>query len=310
MISKRNVWVLGGTGFIGQALVTQLRSDPTNRLHLLVHKIVPHRMLEDLNIFTGSISSFDPQWFIKYPPDVIFHLARPAGSYFITRNMAARKAAKANERLIKIIRNLSPNPMVVYVSGSLMYGSQEPGSFAFENTALNPCSYAKHYIAGEKPWINAQKEGLLDVRFARPSWILGPASWFREFYWNYYSQTGKIPCFGDGVQMMSLVHLDDCARMINQLSLAGNRGQNLNIFSGDPIRQSVFSNAIAGKLNTCTQQISKLELQRRFGTTVASALLSSIPLSTSFPDQHKQSGILYPNPDEMIDDALRLLKNE
>lgn len=267
-------------------------------------------MLEDLNIFSGSISDFDPQWFNKYPPDVIFHLARPAGSFYIIRTLAARKAAKANERLINIIDNLPHKPVVIYVSGSLMYGPQEPDNLAFENTAINPTSYAKHYIVGEMPWINTQKEGSLDIRFARPAWILGPASWFREFYWNYYKQTGKIPCFGEGTQLMSLVQLEDCSRMINQLSLTGSKSQNLNIFSGDPITQSGFSNAIARKLNTSIHQISKVELQRRFGPTVASALLSSIPLATLYPDHHKQSGILYPDADAMIDKALNLLKDK
>jgi nucleoside-diphosphate-sugar epimerase len=310
MAASLNIWIFGGTGFIGQALVAHLRKNPANRLHLLVHKHVPYRMLEDLNIFSGSLSAFNPEWFNVYPPDVIFHLARPAGSFAITRKLAAHSARKANQRLVGVIKNLPNPPPIVYVSGSLMYGPQAVGESAYEHTVLKPVSFAKYYIHGEQPWIEAQQDGALDVRFARPAWILGASSWFKEFYWKHYQQTGKIPCFGKGSQMMSLIHLEDCARMIDQLSRTGSSGKNLNIFAGKPITQFAFSSIVAKQLNTGLQMVTSGEINRKYGKTVASALQASIPLETHYPEIHEQSEIKFPDAEGIIEQTLSLLKNE
>jgi nucleoside-diphosphate-sugar epimerase len=307
MAATLNLWIFGGTGFIGQALVAHLRNNPANRLHLLVHRHIPYRKLEDLNIFSGSLSTFDPEWFSIYPPDVIFHLARPAGSFAIARKLAAHKARKANQQMVEIIQKLPNPPPIIYVSGSLMYGPQAVGESAYENALMKPVSFAKYYIQGEQPWIAAQEEGVLDVRFARPAWILGASSWFKEFYWKHYKQTGKVPCYGDGSQLMSLIHLEDCARMVDQLYRSGNRGQNLNIFTGEPIAQYDFSSIVAKKLNTGVEMVTSRELNRKYRKTVASALLASIPLATQYPEIHGQSKIQLPDTGEIIEQTLNLL---
>jgi nucleoside-diphosphate-sugar epimerase len=310
MSSYRNVWVLGGTGFIGQALTSFLKSSPHNKIHMLVHKRIPYRKLEEINTFTGSLAGFDLNWFSRYPPDVIFHLARPAGSFSITRKIAAIKARKANQRIIDYLCKLPQPPVVIYVSGSLMYGSPNNNAPAFESTALNPVSFARHYITGEKPWIDAQAEEKLDVRFARPAWVIGDSSWFKEHYWKYYKLTGKIPCFGDGTQLMSVIHLEDCARMIDCLSISGSKRQNLNIFYGEPITQLEFCSIIAKKTETDIKMISSAEMRSRYGRTATAALLSSIPLATDYTEMHKKSGFVYQDTESMIDHTLSLLKHK
>src|ERR1035437_4933740 len=154
--SKKNIWILGGTGFIGTALLKQLSNNPSNLLHLLVHKNIPYRSLENFNIFTGSLQHFDYTWLEKYPPDIIFHLARIGGSNSIKRYLAAQKGEMANQSLINFFVNLKSSPVIVYVSGSLMYGHQFSGKQADEEIDLSPISYAKYYIHAEKPWIEAQ----------------------------------------------------------------------------------------------------------------------------------------------------------
>jgi nucleoside-diphosphate-sugar epimerase len=310
MQAQRNIWILGGTGFIGTALTAHLRKNSLNRLQMLVHRNIPYRKLEDINIFAGGIEDIRPEWLINYPPDVVFHLARPAGSYYITRKLAARKAGRGNRHLFNLLHNLPKPPIVVYVSGSLMYGPQDMGRFANEETSLNPKSFARYYIEGERIWLEAQKKGLLDVRFARPAWILGPASWFREFYWKFFLLNRKVPVFGNGMQEMSLIHLDDCARMIDQLSTHGSVGNNLNIFSGPAVTQLEFSRHIIANLGAEIQYVSKNTLERKYGKTTASALLESIPLKTRYPELYEHSELLFPDIDSMIKHTLALLENE
>ena len=306
MNNKRNIWIFGGTGFIGKALVKQLSENPQNILHLLVHKNIPYRFLEDFNTFTGNLQYFDYQWLEKYPPDIIFHLARLGGSNTLTRYFAAKKGEKANQKLVNYLSGLKSPPVVVYVSGSLMYGHQVVGKEANEQSELLPASYARYYIHGEKPWIDAQSKQLLDIRFARPGWIIGPNSWFRFFYWNPFLQTGRVPIYGDGWQLMSLVHLDDCAAQIINLAEHGMKFQNLNIFSGTPITQQEFVETLAKLLHT------KIELKslRPYGSTVAEAFISSIPLKTNFPQLLGRYQHQYPNIEAMLQKTISILEHE
>lgn len=310
MQARRNIWILGGTGFIGTALTAHLKKNPLNKLHMLVHRNIPYRKLEDINIFAGGIADIRPEWLINYPPDVVFHLARAAGSYHITRKLAARLARKGNRHLFNLLHSLPKPPLVVYVSGSLMYGTQSMDTFADEETPLNPTSFARYYIEGERTWLEAQKQGMLDIRFARPAWILGPASWFREFYWKFFLLNRKIPVFGTGMQKMSLVQLDDCAGMIDRLSTHGQPNRNLNIFSGPAVSQLEFSRHIAADLGVEIQYVSEKTLARKYGKTTASALLESIPLKTRYPELYEHTEWMFPGIDSMIKHTLALLENE
>ncbi len=306
---KKNIWIFGGTGFIGSVLVKHLLRDKKNLLHLLVHKRVDYRSLENFNIVTGSLSGFDPFWFERYPPDILFHLARPAGSNMFTRIRRAASGGKANRRLVNILRRLPCPPVIVYVSGSLMYGERCACDPAKENDPLNPASFARFYYYNERPWIDAQKDGRLDVRFARPGWIAGPGSWFREFFWKPYLRSGKVPCYGEGNQPMSLIHIEDCAAMIEVLGSHGKKGINLNIFSGDIIRHVDFCQILARLLKTETEVIPYERIRRKFGKVTASALVSSTPLQTQYPDLHRKSNTLYPHLEESLTDVIRLLEN-
>lgn len=301
---------MGGTGFIGKALSTHLAQDQTNALHFLVHKNIPYQFLEPYNSFTGSLESFDLTWWEKYPPDIIFHLARLGGSNTITRFLSSKRGAKANKRIIDYLCTLKNPPKVVYVSGSLMYGNRKDSLPIEEHSPLSPVAYAKYYILGEAPWIEAQAKRLIDIRFARPGWILGDASWFKVFYWNFYRKTGKIPLFEDGSQLMSLVHLSDCAGQIVNLAENGGLFQNLNIFAGPPIRQDQFAGTLASLLQTETTHISRFNLKMWYGNTVCEALTSSIPLTTSYEEMSYRYALKYPDVKDMLQHTLDTLKHK
>jgi len=308
--NKRNIWIFGGTGFIGSILVKHLAANPRNLLHLLVHQNIPFRFLEKNNIFTGSLENFDVKWMERYPPEIIFHLARIGGSYNVTRYLASITGRKANRRLVSLLTALNISPVVVYVSGSLLYGNQPGEKEADENAKLLPVSYARYYMESEKPWLEAQEKKLLDVRFARPGWIVGPGSWFKIFFWNYYLLTGKVPLYGDGGQVMSLVHVDDCAAQLLNLAENGKKGQNLNIFSATPTSMQNFSITLANLLNTEVNKVSLKELRSRYGKTVAEAFGSSIPLTTCYPELAGLYRNLYPDSGSMLTATMTLLKHE
>lgn len=306
---KKNIWIFGGTGFIGKALVKYLSSSEDYMLHLLVHQNIPYRFLEPFSIYTGNLENFDLSWMEKHPPDIIFHLARLSGTNTISRSISSRKGEKANQRLIQFLLTLRTLPVIVYVSGSLMYGNQKSGSTALENSELTPVSYAKYFYRAEKPWLNVQLSGQSDIRFARPGWILGPDSWFRIFYWEPYIRTGKIPLYGDGGQLMSLIYLDDCAAQIVRLAEKGQRNQNLNIFTGLPISQLCFSELLAKRLNSEVEQFPVSKLKMKYGKTVTEALTSSIPLATNYHELNNPESLNFTNVTEMLEKVISFFEN-
>ena len=304
-----NIWILGGMGFIGQAVVNYLSFYQTSRLNLLIHKNAPFCDLETYNTFTGSLDSIDPEWFKNYSPDVIFHLARPAGSYAITRELISRFSENANRRLVKQLIGLPKPPIVIYVSGSLMYGERSSDDPAFEDSPLSPVSFGRYYFRNENPWMEVRNKGLLDVRFARPGWVVGAKSWFKRYYWDHYLKFGRVPCYGDGSQYMSAIHLNDCASMIVGLYNYGHKSQDLNIFSGNPIKQMDFARLIATITGAEIEIIESEKIRRMYGDTAAKALLASIPMKTHHLDIYQKIDFNFSNHEELLSQVIGFLKN-
>ncbi len=308
--NKRNVWVFGATGFIGSALVKHLSEDTSNLLHLLVHKKMPFHMMESYNAITGSLADFDPFWFDRYPPDVVFHLARPAGGNTMTRHLAASMGERANRRLVKVLAHLAKPPVVVYVSGSLVYGHRPAASPAAEDALPAPAAYARWYHRNERPWLEARRADRLDVRFARPGWIIGQASWFKAFFWKHYLETGRVPCYGDGKQLMSIIHLEDGVAMMDALSRHNKRGHDLNIFCGQPVTHRAFVDILAELLDADVETLPASAVRRKYGNTTAEALMSSTPMTTLHPQMYENNELQYCNPKAILSDIVRLLKYE
>ncbi len=304
----KNIWVFGGTGFIGSALVDHLSLNPSNKLHLLLHHRSATPKLERFISVQDDLSRFDFNWFEKYKPDYIFHLARLAGSQSFTRWLAARKGLEANARLLAYLEQMDPQPTVVYVSGSLVYGNQSNEQLAYESAAINPVAYARHYIKAEQPWMTASSIDGKHFKIARPGWIIGSDSWFKVFYWNYYQKTGRVPLYGPGDQLMSLIHLEDLAQLIAMIPNADSAI--FNLFAGAAIRQGEFSELMAQQLGASIHQFSALEIRKEWGRTTAEALLSSIPIATNNQALLDQYTIQYPTADVMLTRTIGLLKSE
>lgn len=298
---KENCWILGGTGFIGHELVRHLAETQKYRLHMLVHQNIPFVELEDYSLYTGSLNDFDWSWLKMYPPGVIFHLAKLGGSNPIAHNLSSRNNGKANERLISYLKNMPLQPLMVYVSSFLIYGPQEEGIIADENSAWNPVSFARSYFMGEKPWLNEQYYQTMDIRSARPGWIVGNGSWLKTYYLQPFLETGSIPVYGDGTQQLSLIHAEDCSRLITRLAERGEKNQNLNIIAGPPITQQEFAELLADQLNAKVQRMPYELMIKSYGQVAAEALTASIPMKSVYPQLYAGFAFRYPDAPSMVE---------
>ncbi|WP_421753916.1 NAD-dependent epimerase/dehydratase family protein [Croceimicrobium sp.] len=278
--AQESIWVLGATGYVGKALSLELLAD-TNEEALLScfgNRRVDLELMERSNFILNPLEELDAHWLKRFPPKVIYHCARLAGSTPKKRKEAALKGAQANRRLIALLKKMETPPVIVYCSGTLMYGPQVQE--IDESAPLAPTAYAKQYAIAEQPWIEAQKEGVLDVRMARPAWIFGPDSWFLHFFLKVAWEHGAVPYYGDGQQMMSLLPLGDCAGQLKHCYQEGEPGKDYNLYGFAPISQKEFAEAVAQIMGLEARNIPLTACMERFGETVTEALCSNIPVRT------------------------------
>ena len=280
---SENKWVLGATGYVGQLVTHRLftqraKSNWTGQLITLGHKTILPWIMERTNFHLFPLHAIPLTLFEKYPPNAIYHCARMAGSNDRSRRIAARKGYRANQRLIQLIKGVQTKTPIVYCSGTLMYGNTV--DCVNEDSALLPIAYARAYEYAERPWVKAAETGNMDVRIARPGWILGPDSWFEHFFYKPALRSGKVPIYGDGNQFMSIISVEDCAGQLTHLMEHGMPNQSANLFGFEPIKQKDFAVLVAQYLQTTTMKISASETKNKFGTTVFEALTSSTPVTT------------------------------
>ncbi len=300
-------WVLGGSGFVGFELSKQLAESKSYSAKLVTvgHKTQNAYLMEQTNHYMRSLFDLDASLLKRFAPEVVFHCARMAGSHSLSRWWAARSGAKANGLLISVLSQLAVKPVVVYCSGTLMYGEQT--GLANENSALNPTAYAKPYLEAEMPWIKAREQGLLDVRMARPAWILGPSSWFERFFVRWALTEGYVPVYGHGEQLMSVVSQADCAKQLRHCHSHGRPNNDYNVYGFEPIAQEAFSKLVAQQMGLPVKSVSRLALTKAFGKTVAEALCSNIPVNSIHHEWRQGFKPSYLHLEALIEDTVRQL---
>ncbi len=265
------VLVLGGSGFIGTEVLRALR-----RTGATVVAGVRRSRPEDSQIPTIplDIESYDWELLKENPPSAIVHLARISGRRKLSRMLAGWRGRRASQKMIRRLKELDNPPHTVFVSGTLVYGDRR-GKFTDETAPLQPVAFQRDYIRAEYPFLDAMNTGL-PVSVVRPPWVIGPGSWFQQFYVGMAKKNGRIEQFGDGNQMMSLIHVEDCGSQIADIALHESGGQVFNLLSCEAIKHSEFCRITAHALGADITKVSTTELRRRFGKTVAEALTFSV----------------------------------
>jgi nucleoside-diphosphate-sugar epimerase len=259
--------VLGGAGFIGAPLVQRL-VDAGVRVTCLVHRRpAPARV----GVLRGTLDTFHWQRLEADPPDVVFHLARIAGPGGWRRRVTRIRNRLANERLLSWLAACERPPLVVYVGGTLAYGSHGD-ALVTEETTIRPTSFARVYHEAEVPWLRAIRRGDAPVIVARPAWVLGAGSWFEAYFRRPMRESAAVPLYGDGSNWMSLVHVDDCAGLLAHAARRALPMSSVNVFSGPPVTQAELVERLAIVAGLPIRRVSLGEVEARYGATVREAL--------------------------------------
>ena len=273
----RNPLILGGSGYLGSQIIWELYNRNTgmqalrNRSPLPAHfGIAEHR---------GSLDDFDWRKLESNLPDVIIHVARMAGRNERSRKKAALQNAEANRKLLSWLQSLETPPLLVFASGTLVYGSR--GSEPIDETAsLNPISFQRAYHLAEIPILEALQQKELPIAIVRPAWIYGSAKWYQAFFQNYMRRKKRVPYYGNGENLMSMVHVSDAARMILKVAEQGPAYKIYNLAVGEIIRQKDLAEELATASGLDLKRVPLWWLRLRFDRAVAEAFEFSLVVKT------------------------------
>jgi len=277
----KRVLLIGGSGFLGSRLLAELLQGEfeifavVNKNSLLKNK--------NLHIIEGGISSVTTKLINEIKPDIIFHCARPTFPRFkrLGRHLASLSAFRKNQRLLKNLQKSEPKPLLVFASGSLMYGNSDlPHD---DSSPLQPISYARQYYRGEIPFLKTLKKNKYPVQILRFPWLLGNGSWFDWFYLKSISEHGAVPIFGEGKNMMEIVDVEDAAKLILEISTSGKSAEIFNIPSQKSVTQKEFTEEIANIFSVKVLNFKQIFPERLEKETME-AFNSNIQLAT----KHKE----------------------
>jgi nucleoside-diphosphate-sugar epimerase len=272
----RHALVLGGAGFLGAPLVRRLRAAGVRTTCLLHRRPLP---TADVGVLLGSVDRFRWRALERDPPDVIFHLARISGRGGIRGAVTRVRNRLASERLLLWLAGCARPPLVVYVGGTLAYGSHGEEQVT-EQTPLAPISFSRDYHQAELPWLRASRANDAPVIVARPAWVLGPGSWFEAYYQRFVRAERAVPLYGPGDNWMSLVHVEDCAGLLVHLARGAPPMTAVNVFTGPPLRQAELAERLARLLSLPVRRVSLDEVERRWGRAVREAFDFSARVGT------------------------------
>lgn len=278
--SRDSVFLIGGGGFIGSA-IAQVLIDQGSEVRALQHRNpVSTAGVQPVH---GDIRTFKWEQLNANLPDVILHSGRISGRTLPGRMLAAWQGYKANNRLVEWIGSHQNPPYLLFVSGTLVYGSNQD-NLIDEEAPLSPVGFQKFYLRAEMPLLNAfQSEGL-PILSCRAPWVLDKGSWFAQFYLRIMENEGYIPLYGDGLNWMAITHRKDCAGLIVHLAHVSQQPGVINLVTHPPVRQETFCGMLHDLTGLPVRRITYKDLRIKYGKTVADSLTFSLKLASNRPE--------------------------
>ncbi len=261
--------IVGGSGFIGREIL-RILSESKYKVLAVKHKSeVPY----DVDTINASLSNIGVEYLRK--SRIIFHLARLSGNSTIIRIIKSIYGNRLNSQLVNILNSIGNRPLLVYFSGSLVYGSKIG--------EVKPVSFQRWYYLQEKP-LNRYP----NLMIMRPAWVIGRGSWFEEFYMKCFNG-GFVPLYGRGDNIMSFITLKDCAELSLKLALYGKCG--VYNLAYESYKQYEFAEMLSEITGLPIRRISSWKILRDYGFEVYEAFKHSLKVETNVPIEYRFTSI-------------------
>lgn len=242
-----NIFITGGTGFIGVPLVKKLNSLGHN-LKLLVREssvITPFKGLNKIEFITGDVRDYETLYKATLDIDLIYHLAAYTKMWAKDKTIIEDINVKGTENIAKIA--LEKKIRIIYISSFIALGatSVNPVDETFESEDGLYLDYAKTKFQAKKLIKEYINKGLKATVFY-PGIVYGPGD-FNVFGQTIFDITAKkfLGCPGKGENIGSFVYVNDVIdgfiSVINRNDLIGEEF----ILGGENIKFKDWLNLIA-----------------------------------------------------------------
>lgn len=230
---KPTVLVLGGTGFIGRALVKQLL-DKGHVVRAAARGSSP--ALESLGsdrleIVRADMRSEEALAGLLDGIDHVFHLATSDAK---TWDQFLEREVEPTRRLARACLERGVKRLIYTGTIDSFYAGGRAGTIT-EQTPVDPKirrrnSYARAKAASEKLLNEMHREQGLPVVIVRPGIVIGKGG--NPFHWGVgkWTSEGVVETWGRGDNKLPLVHVDDVAAgMISAMEAPGIEGRHFNL---------------------------------------------------------------------------------
>ena len=234
--ARPSVLVLGGTGFIGRALIKQLLRDGLS-VRALVRDTGGQAALlasQGVELVQGDITQAAALAAALEDIQHVYHLARGHGSSWEDH---LRHDVEPTARLAELccVRGIT----LYYTSSIAIYDGGHAGALIAESTppsaaAMRISSYARAKVVSERLLAELHRERGLRVVVFRPGIVIGEGG--SPFHPGVGAWPSPSVCqpWGGGHQPLPFVLVDDCAdAMVRALHVPGIAGLSFNLV-GDP----------------------------------------------------------------------------
>lgn len=304
--NQKNVFITGASGFIGSALV-ELLSNQEVSLHCLVNKSRLKSQNNRIKICQGNFMDFDWSYLDENKINVFYHFARMNGKTRKERQKAATLNARANSRLLEYLNKMNNPPRLIFGSGTLVYG-ENGENFVDEEAPIRPISYQREYFKAEEPILQALKSSNIPIFIVRPPWIYGSESWFKWLFWKHIQQQNAVPVYGNGRNLMSLIHIEDCAGLIRHIAEFGEAGHIYNISAHKAITQNDFANLLSKLTEFHVKRYPGFYLRFRMNKAAREAMTFSLSSTSRFKDLLNKYEMQHPNLEAGLTHVLNQLR--
>lgn len=264
-VTKPTVLVLGGTGFIGKALVRKLRESGRG-VRLIARSplsVSPELLSLGTEVAKGDLENTDSIRAALDGIEYVYHLARGNGEtwedYKRTDVEPTRRLAElCIERQIK---------RLIYTSSIAIYYAGKRAGVITEATPAHPgvvrsSIYARSKLEIEKDLLALHRERGLDVVIVRPGVVLGRGG--NPLHWGIaawpFNSVSRL--WGSGHAALPIVLVDDCADgMIKALDVPGIAGDSFNLVGEANVTAHEYLDEIEGCTGTKIKRVTTSSLR-------------------------------------------------